>query len=81
MATLKGLKDYIEKVDEEEKVEQKIPWQNKATLKEIPRIPINKPVEKPPLFSSVFKSQEEQQEFLAQFKENGRPLAQEEPHF
>jgi len=74
MTTLKGLKDYIEEVDEEERFEREIPWQDNYTPREIPKTP----TEKPSLFSSVFKSQADQEEFLAQFKEDGSPLDQEE---
>ena len=58
MTTLKGLKDYIEEVDEEARAER-----------EIPKIL----TEKPSQFSTVFKSQADQEEFLAQFKEDGSP--------
>ena len=47
MTSLKGLKDYIEEVDEEERFERETP------------------TEKPFQFSSVFKSQADQEEFLA----------------
>ena len=77
MTTLKGLKDYIEEVDEEERFEREIPWQDNYTPKEIPKTP----TEKPALFSSVFKSQADQEEFLAKFKEDGSPLDQEELDF
>lgn len=77
MTTLKGLKDYIEEVDAEERVEREIPWQDNYTLREI----LKTPTEKPSLFSSVFKSQADQEEFLAQFKEEGNPLDQEELDF
>lgn len=64
ITTLKGLKEYMEKVDEEEGQEQKRPLHA--------NVPISKPsatsVGKPPMFSSVFKTQAEQEEFLAQFK-------------
>lgn len=74
MTTLKGLKDYIEKVDEEERFEREIPWQDNYSPRKIPKTP----TEKPSLFSSVFKSQADKEEFLAQFKEDGSPLAKEE---
>lgn len=77
MTTLKGLKDYIEEVDEEERFEREIPWQDNYTPGKIPKTP----TEKPALFSSVFKSQADQEEFLAQFKEDGSPLDQEELDF
>ncbi|MFZ3130047.1 MAG: DNA translocase FtsK, partial [Desulfosporosinus sp.] len=73
MTTLKGLKDYFEEVDEEERFEQEIPGQDSNTLGEIPKTP----TEKPALFSSVFKSQADQEEFLAQFKADGNPLEPE----
>jgi S-DNA-T family DNA segregation ATPase FtsK/SpoIIIE len=65
MTNLKGLKDYIKEVDEEERIEQEIPWQDNYKLREIPKTA----TEKPPLFSSAFKTQADQEEFLAQFKE------------
>lgn len=74
MTTLKGLKDYIEEVDKEEKVERKIPWPINYSPREIPKTS----ADKPRLFSSVFKSQADQKEFLAQFKEDESPLDQEE---
>ncbi|HUS89048.1 MAG TPA: DNA translocase FtsK [Desulfosporosinus sp.] len=77
MTTLKGLKDYIEEVDEAERFEREIPWQDNYTPREIPKTP----TEKPSLFSSVFKTQTDQEEFLAQFKEDGSPLDQEELDF
>jgi S-DNA-T family DNA segregation ATPase FtsK/SpoIIIE len=77
MTTLKGLKDYIEEVDKEERFEREIPWQANYTPIKIPKTP----AEKPSLFSSVFKSQADQEEFLAQFKEDGSPLDQEELDF
>ena len=74
LTTLKGLKDYIEEVDEEERVEREFPLQDKYRLREIPKTS----EEKPSLFSSPFKSQADQVEYLAQFKDDGSPLEQEE---
>ena len=62
--TLKGLKEYIEKVDEEEGLEQKHPWHDHNPIIK----PTATPMDEPPMFSSVFKSQAEQEEFLAPFK-------------
>jgi len=70
MKVLKGLEDYIEKVDHEAGLERAIPRQDSHTLSKIVRIP----TEKPKPFSAVFKSQKDQEEFLAQFKENRPPL-------
>jgi len=69
MATLKGLEDYIEEVDHEEKLERRIP-QDSFILKEVARIS----PEKPKPFSSAFKSQADQEEFLAQFRIDEKPL-------
>ncbi|KUO75768.1 MAG: cell division protein FtsK [Desulfosporosinus sp. BRH_c37] len=74
MTSLKGLKDYIEEVDEEARFEREIPWQDNYTPKEIPK----KPTGKPAKFSSVFKSQTDQEEFLAQFKQDESLLNPEE---
>jgi len=81
MTTLKGLKDYIEEVDEEERVEREISWPDNNTPTEIPKTPTLKPT----LFSSPFKSpskppfetSEDQEAFLAQFKDNGDALDKE----
>jgi S-DNA-T family DNA segregation ATPase FtsK/SpoIIIE len=70
ITSLKGLKDYIKEVDQEEKLEREILWQGNPTPKVTPRIH----PEKPTPFSSVFKSQTDQEEFLAQFKGDGNPL-------
>ena len=87
MTTLKGLKDYIEKVDEEERFKPKIVRQeDHHTPTEIPEIPTDNPA----LFSSPFKSlkspfksTEDQEAFLAQFKDNASSSARdkEEPVF
>jgi len=81
MTTLKGLRDYIEEVDEEERVERAIPWTENNTPTEIVEIS----PEKPPLFSSPFSpskspfnSTEDQEAFLAQFKDNASDLDNEE---
>lgn len=55
MTSLKGLKGYIEEVDEEERVKQEIPNLSKEKLI---------------LFSSPFKTPEDQKEYLAQFKDS-----------
>ncbi|HWQ41346.1 MAG TPA: DNA translocase FtsK [Desulfosporosinus sp.] len=73
MTILKGLEDYIEEVDHEEKVEHQSPSQDRITLKEVPRIQ----PEKTNSFSSAFKSQAEQEAFLAQFRIDEKPLDQE----
>lgn len=67
MTTLKGLKGYIEEVDEEERFGREIPRQNYNALGEN----LKAPAEKPMLFSSPFKTQEDQKEYLAQFKDVG----------
>lgn len=78
MTVLKGLKGYIEEVDREERSEPAMPWQVSVmpteTLGKLPE----KPPEEPSLFSSVFKSQADQNEFLAQFKADGNSQKQEE---
>jgi len=73
MTSLKGLEDYIEEVDKEERLERAIPCQDNLILTELSRIP----TEKPKQFSSVFKSQTDQDKFLAQFKVDRNPLDQE----
>jgi len=70
MKLLKGLDDYIEKVDHEAELERAIPRKESHTLANISRIP----TEKPKRFSSAFESQTDQAEFLAQFKETVNPL-------
>lgn len=70
MTSLKGLKNYIEEVDQEERFQREISWQDNYMPSEIPITP----AEKPSLSSSVFKSQADQREFLAQFKEDGSSL-------
>jgi DNA segregation ATPase FtsK/SpoIIIE and related proteins len=72
MTTLKGLEEYIEEVDEEERYKKEIPGQGNIP-REIPKTPS----EKPALFSSVFKSRADQEEFLAQYKADGNPLEAE----
>ncbi|MHB8074873.1 DNA translocase FtsK [Desulfosporosinus fructosivorans] len=67
MTTLKGLKGYIEEVDEEERFGREIPRENCNALGEISKLT----AERPMLFSSPFKSQEDQKEYLAQFKDCG----------
>lgn len=78
MTSLKGLKGYIEDVDEEERVERETTWPDNY----IPRDVLNTPAEKPPLlsalFKSPFKSPEDQKEFLAQFKDNRSVVDKEE---
>lgn len=70
LTTLKGLKDYIEEVDEEERFDRIVPWKANYPPSEIP----NALNEKPELFSSVFKSQADQREYLSQFKEDENRL-------
>ncbi|HEY8909179.1 MAG TPA: DNA translocase FtsK [Desulfosporosinus sp.] len=73
MTILKGLADYIEEVDQEERLVPAIPSHENLKLAEISKIPL----EKPKQFSSAFKSQTDQDEFLAQFKGADNPLDQE----
>ena len=74
LKVLKGLDDYIEQVDQEQRLERAIPWQEGTKPKSV-----EKSTQKPLQFSSVFKSQKEQEEFLAQFKEkkDGNSIKQE----
>ena len=69
ITSLKGLKDYIENVDQEERLERVIPQQDNLKAAEITEIPTKRVSP----FSSVFKSQTAQQEFLAPFKSDGNP--------
>lgn len=69
MTNLKGLKGYIEEVDEEERSVRVIPGENNR-LGEISNISAEKPL----LFSSPFKTPEDQKEYLAQFKDSVGPL-------
>ncbi|TGE32495.1 DNA translocase FtsK [Desulfosporosinus sp. Sb-LF] len=73
MTTLKGLQDYMEEVDKEERLERVPQSQEGVRRTEISKISL----EKPTLVSSVFKSQSDQDEFLAQFKVDGNPLDQD----
>ena len=77
MTTLKGLKNYLEEVDKEERYEREVPWQDNYTPRELPQTLTEEPL----LFSSVFKSQADQEEFLAQFREDGSLLDKEEHDF
>jgi len=78
MTTLKGLKNYIEEVDKEERIERELPWKTnppreiKETLIEKPLI--DKPHTEKPAQASVFKSQADQIAYLAQFKDDVTPL-------
>ena len=69
MTNLKGLNEYFKDVDHEERLEQAIPWQDCMTPTEIPRTVAKNSTQ----FSSVFKSQLDQEEFLAQFKAEENP--------
>lgn len=64
---LHGLQDYFDEVDHEERQEHTNSIQDNISSQGISR-----PIEKP-LFSSIFESQKEQKEFLAQFKEERIP--------
>ncbi len=68
MTTLNGLGNYFEEVDQEEGLERENSWQDSSTLKEVPVIP-EIPVRKS-IFSPIFESQKDQEEFLAQFKDD-----------
>jgi len=74
MTKLKGLKGYIEEVDEEERVERELPWPDNYTPREGPETPTKVPW----LFSSPFKSPEDQEAYLAQFKDKQGPVEKEE---
>ena len=73
ITSLKGLKNYMEEVDQEERLERAIPWQDGLRPTERPGVL----TENPSLFSSVFKSRTDQKEFLAQFKVDENPLEPE----
>ncbi|ODA42843.1 DNA translocase FtsK [Desulfosporosinus sp. BG] len=72
MTSLQGLNKYFEEVDQEERLEQAIPRQDNLKPTEMPGIHTTEAAQ----FSSVFKSQTDQQEYLAQFKTDGNPLDQ-----
>jgi len=78
MTNLKGLKGYIEEVDEEERVEREISWPDNYTPRDTPKTP----TDKPPLFSSPFtspfKTPEEQEAYLAQFRDTISEVDKEE---
>lgn len=67
MSSLYGLKDYFEEVDHEERLERTDSIQDSSSCREKTRS-----IEKP-LFSSIFESKKDQEEFLAQFKEDKIP--------
>lgn len=71
MTTLNGLEDYFEGVDHEEGLDRGSSWQGSNIPKDIPVIP-EIPIRKP-IFSPIFESQKDQEEFLAQFKEDKIP--------
>jgi len=71
LTILKGLNDYFTEVDQEEKLEVSIPDYKCFEQAKLSKIPIEK--RKPASLSSVFKSKTEQEEFLAQFKEDENP--------
>jgi S-DNA-T family DNA segregation ATPase FtsK/SpoIIIE len=73
MTTLNGLKDYFEEVDAEERFEKEIPRQVNDSPREISKTS----TEKSALFSSIFKSKADQEEFLAKYKVDGNPLEPE----
>ncbi|MDR3542890.1 MAG: DNA translocase FtsK [Desulfosporosinus sp.] len=69
MTNLKGLNNYFKEVDHEERLER-APRQESLKPTVIPRTIAKNPSQ----FSSVFKSQSDQEEFLAQFKVNEKSL-------
>lgn len=72
ITNLKGLMDYFEEVDQEERLELINSEKDCSEPNKMSRLS----VEKPTYFSSVFKSKTDQEEFLAQFKEDENPLDQ-----
>ncbi|MDP4158436.1 MAG: hypothetical protein Q8911_01560, partial [Bacillota bacterium] len=67
MGILNGLKNYIAEVDHEERLEKVNTLSDSTAHCEMP-----KPIEKP-LFSPIFDSQKDQEDFLAQFKDKKIP--------
>jgi S-DNA-T family DNA segregation ATPase FtsK/SpoIIIE len=73
LTLLKGFNHYFAEVDQEERLTQPI---SKEKIPEPVKVFKKRPDELTP-FSSVFKSKKEQEEFLAQFKEDVSPAEQE----
>ncbi|EHQ90075.1 DNA translocase FtsK [Desulfosporosinus youngiae] len=73
LTLLKGFNHYFAEVDQEERLTQPI---SREKISEPVKVFKKRPDELTP-FSSVFKSKKEQEEFLAQFKEDVSPVEQE----
>jgi len=73
LTMLKGLNNYFAEVDQEERLDLAISKENSYKPLKVSK----KILEEPTPFSPVFKSKKEQEEFLAQFKEDVNTIEQE----
>lgn len=75
LTILKGLNEYFKEVDQEESLDDVSFSENKSINED----KISQPsIVEPARFSSVFKSKSEQEEFLAQFKDNDNYLNEDD---